>query len=159
MGQKKKVSLASVMSLKSKILILDEPTANLDPKSKDEIITLINKLNKEGITIITATHDLSLLSKIADRVYVLNKKIIAKGQPREIFKNNSLLLENNLDAPDIYKLFIILEKMNFLIDKIPLNIQEACIELLKNIKYKFGEIRLYYNKNIINYIKNLFNNK
>ena len=100
-GQKKKVALASILSLDPDIIILDEPTANLDPKSKKDIINIINFLNKKGKTIISSTHDMSILSEISNIVYIINKEIISYGTPYEILKEKNLLEKHNLETPDI----------------------------------------------------------
>ncbi len=72
-GEKKKAALAAVMSMEPRILVLDEPTANLDPKSRAELIEIVNGLNeREGITVIMATHDVNAVPALADRVLVLN---------------------------------------------------------------------------------------
>lgn len=159
-GQKKKVAFASILSLNPEILVLDEPTANLDPKSKNEIIDLINLLNKRGTTIITSTHDLGILSEISNTVYILNKKIIAFGTPLEILKKNELLLKNNLETPDIYQLFSLFQQMDFVVDKLPLNLKDALLEILKKItKQVDGVIKLHYNNSIISLIYNLLSKK
>jgi cobalt/nickel transport system ATP-binding protein len=109
-GQKKRAALATVLAMKPKILVLDEPTANLDPKNQSVIINLINELNRDyGITTIVATHDVNAVSQLADRVFVLNKSIVAGGTPHEIFSDNTMLKENNLEAPEVYKVFKLLE--------------------------------------------------
>ena len=109
-GQKKRAALATVLAMKPKILVLDEPTANLDPKNRASIISLINELNRDlGITTIVAMHDVNAVSELADRVFVLNKTIVAGGSPHEVFSDNNMLKENNLEAPEVYKLFRILE--------------------------------------------------
>lgn len=133
MGQKKKVALASVLSLKPNILVLDEPTANLDPKSRNDIIEIIQKLNKEGITTIVSTHDINLLSKMADRIYILNRKILKEGTPQEIFEDEKFLSENNLEAPEIYMFFKETEKFGMKWPKYPLSIEEALV-MVQEIK-------------------------
>lgn len=132
MGQKKKVALASVLSLRPKILILDEPTANLDPKSKKDIMNIIKRLNDKGITTIISTHDINLLPNLADKIYLLNKRILKVGTPEEVFEEEDLLNKNNLEAPEIYKLFKEIKKLNLGIEyeKIPVTFDEA-IEIVK----------------------------
>ncbi|MEA1985544.1 MAG: ABC transporter ATP-binding protein, partial [Euryarchaeota archaeon] len=80
-GQKKRAALAAVLSMEPDILILDEPTANLDPKSRADLMQIIDRLNREGITTIIATHDVNALPELAERVYVLNQEIVAEGSP------------------------------------------------------------------------------
>ncbi len=143
LGQKKKVVLASIISMKPKILVLDEPTANLDPKSKRDVLEIVNKLNAEGMTIIISTHDVNLLSELADKVYVLNKKIIETGTPRDIFSNPNLLEENNLEASDIFKFFQLLTSIGFDCEELPLSFDEAVDEIFKQIEEGGGHIHLH----------------
>ncbi|MFA5867273.1 MAG: ABC transporter ATP-binding protein [Actinomycetota bacterium] len=97
-GEKKKVAVASVLSCRPEILLLDEPTAGLDPKTQAWIVDTIVDLNKEGKTIITATHDLAIVPEIADRVYVLgdNHSIVAEGAPSTVLQDGQLMLKANL---------------------------------------------------------------
>ncbi len=97
-GEKRKVALASVLILKPRVLILDEPTAGLDPKTARQIVDLITEGHMQGNTIITATHDLHIVEEIADVVYVLgeDKRIVRSGAPCEILSDADFLQENNL---------------------------------------------------------------
>jgi cobalt/nickel transport system ATP-binding protein len=97
-GEKRKVSIASVLVIDPEVLILDEPTAGLDPLTTRHIIDLLIKANISGKTIITATHDLHIVEEISDVVYVFSqgKKIIRSGNPDEILNNTQLLQDNNL---------------------------------------------------------------
>lgn len=97
-GEKRKVSLASVLVIDPEVLILDEPTAGLDPLTTRHIIDLLMKANMSGKTIITATHDLHIVEEISDVVYVFSqgKKIIKSGRSDEILNNTQLLQDNNL---------------------------------------------------------------
>ena len=97
-GEKKKVTLASILALDPEIWLMDEPTSSLDPKTQGWIIDFILELTERGKTVITATHDLEIPYVAASSCYVLgeNHKIVAQGLPREILENRSLLLEANL---------------------------------------------------------------
>lgn len=97
-GEKKKVALASVLVLEPQVLLLDEPTANLDPRTQSSLLELLIKLNQEGSTIVTATHHLDIVEVIADWVYVLGEdhRLIGQGQPSEVLSRRDLLLESNL---------------------------------------------------------------
>lgn len=143
LGQKKKVVLASIISMKPKVLVLDEPTANLDPKSKRDVLEIVNRLNADGMTIIISTHDVNMLSELADKVYVLNKRIIETGTPRDIFSNPNLLEENNLEASDIFKLFRLLASIGFDCEELPLSFDEAVNEILKQMEESGGHIHLH----------------
>lgn len=96
-GEKKRVALASVLVLDPEVLLLDEPTATLDPKSQSQLIDLIQQWKGTAKTVITATHQLEITEDIADRVLVLEAgNIIAEGTPSEILSNRDLLLRANL---------------------------------------------------------------
>ncbi len=97
-GEKKKVALASVLSLNPDVLLLDEPTGGLDPRTQVWLADLLNELHSLGKTIIAATHDLSILEDIADRAVVLDEghAIAADGPPAGILSDLDLLLKANL---------------------------------------------------------------
>jgi cobalt/nickel transport system ATP-binding protein len=96
-GEKKRVALASVLVIDPAVLLLDEPTAALDPRSQSEIIDLMVEWGGGSKSVITATHDLSDLADIADRCFVLdNGKLAAEGAPSEILDNSELLRRTNL---------------------------------------------------------------
>jgi cobalt/nickel transport system ATP-binding protein len=125
-GQKKRAALAAVLSMEPRILVFDEPTANLDPKSRAVFIRLINDLNKKkGITTIVASHDVNAVPEVADRVVILNRTVVADGTASEIFGDTHLLEENNLDVPEICKIFGILGLYGCTCDVPPLTIADA----------------------------------
>jgi len=96
-GEKKRVALASVLVLDPEVLLLDEPTATLDPKSQSQVVDLIQQWKGTTKTVVTATHQLEIVEDIADRIVVLEAgRIIAAGTPREILSNTELLLRANL---------------------------------------------------------------
>ena len=97
-GEKKKVAIASVLSINPEVLILDEPTNGLDPRTQRWLINLLVELNKAGKTIIMCTHNLDIAYEIADRIIVFNEEhnIVAEGSPRDILSNKELLLSVNL---------------------------------------------------------------
>ncbi len=96
-GEKKKVSIASVLSMQPKVLVLDEPSSNLDPRSRRDLINLLNKFN---ITKIIATHDLKLVSDVCSRSIILDRgRIVADGTTKELLSNKSLLESHFLELP------------------------------------------------------------
>lgn len=97
-GEKKKVAIASVLSINPEVLILDEPTNGLDPRTQMWLVEVLGSLHRAGKTVITATHNLDIVGDIADRVVVLNENhvIEAEGKPGEILANRELLLRVNL---------------------------------------------------------------
>jgi cobalt/nickel transport system ATP-binding protein len=96
-GEKKRVALASVLVLDPEVLLLDEPTATLDPRSQSQVIDLIQEWKGSSKTVIAATHQLEIVEDIADRVVLLEEgKLAAAGTPVEILSNHELLLRANL---------------------------------------------------------------
>jgi len=96
-GEKKRVALASVIVLDPDVLLLDEPTSTLDPRSQSQIIDLIQEWKSAAKTVITATHQLEIVEDIAGRIVVLEEgKVAASGTPAEILSNHELLLRANL---------------------------------------------------------------
>ena len=133
-GQQKRVCIAGVLAMKPKILILDEPTAGLDPKGELNLMHLLNKLNKENkITIIMATHMIDLLPLFIDRIYVLNKgRIFKEGTPLEVFSDPAMIKEVHLRLPYITHFIEELRKKDGLIlNGLPLTIGEARRKLVE----------------------------
>ena len=96
-GEKKRVALASVLVLDPEVLLLDEPTATLDPKSQSQVVDLMQEWKGTSKTVITATHQLEIVEDIAERVLVLEAGVvIADGTPADILSNSDLLLRANL---------------------------------------------------------------
>ena len=96
-GEKKRVALASVIVLDPDVLLLDEPTATLDPRSQSQVVDLIQEWKGSSKTVITATHQLEIVEDIADRVFVLQEgRVASSGMPTEILSNHELLLRANL---------------------------------------------------------------
>ncbi|MFH1484672.1 MAG: ABC transporter ATP-binding protein [Chloroflexota bacterium] len=104
-GEKKKVALASVLSLDLEVLLLDEPTASLDPRSQAHLVDLIGELHQAGKTIVTATQDLDIVEEIADRAYILNEKneLAAEGGVAEILASREILLDANLVHEHVHR--------------------------------------------------------
>ncbi|PJI10032.1 MULTISPECIES: energy-coupling factor ABC transporter ATP-binding protein [Clostridium] len=111
-GEKKRVALASVLAMKPKVLVLDEPTAALDPRGVSQIVKLLNYINsKLHITLIFATHDVDIVPLLADRIYLLNKgEIVLSGTTKEVFSNKKVIRDIGLRLPRIAHLAEILEK-------------------------------------------------
>ncbi len=97
-GEKKKVALASLLALDPEVWLLDEPTANLDPRTQDWVIEFILSLTAKGKTLIVAIHELEVAKVIADQAYILGEdhRLAAQGDPQEILQDESLLLRANL---------------------------------------------------------------
>ena len=103
-GQKRRVAIAGIIALNPKILILDEPTAGLDPQGEKEIMELFNKIHKNGTTIIMVTHNMDNVLKYSNRVIVMDKgQIVCDKTPLDLFKENDLYQKFNIDEPLVIK--------------------------------------------------------
>ena len=125
-GQKQRIAIAGIIAMEPECLVLDEPTAMLDPKGRREIISTLLKLNKEkGITVILITHYMEEAEN-ADRVVVMNDgEIISNGRPRDIFKNVELLKSVGLDVPQTTELLYELQKNGFEVTTNVISIKET----------------------------------
>jgi energy-coupling factor transport system ATP-binding protein len=105
-GQKRRVAIASVLSMRPKVLILDEPTAGLDPRAKKTLLNEIVQMHKQmGITVILVSHSMEEIASIADRIIVLhNGKIKYDDTPDRVFSNISVLEKMGLDVPEVTRL-------------------------------------------------------
>ncbi|MBQ8531899.1 MAG: energy-coupling factor transporter ATPase [Clostridia bacterium] len=129
-GQKQRIAIAGIIAMQPLCLVLDEPTAMLDPKGRAEIVSTLIKLNHEkGITVILITHYMEEAEK-ADRVVVMNDgEIISDGAPSEIFKNVEQLKAVGLDVPQTTELLYNLQKNGFSVSTNVISIKEAACEI------------------------------
>lgn len=103
-GQKRRVAMCGILAMNPDILILDEPTAGLDPRGAAKSLNLINKLREQGKTIILATHDMEIVLKYCDRVILLiDGEIKADGRPIDVFTDKNLLAESKIEQPRVLK--------------------------------------------------------
>ena len=126
-GEKKRVSIADIIAMKSEIIIFDEPTAALDPLNSIMLEEVLLKLGDEGKTMLISTHDVDFTYRWAERVLVFNDgKIIADGSPLEIFQNKEILKKANLKQPTMLEVYESLVETGLLKDKkdYPKSIQE-----------------------------------
>ena len=136
-GQKRRVAIAGVIAMNPEVLILDEPTAGLDPGGRDEIFELITNLHENNnMTIILSSHSMDDMAKLAKNIIVMNNgKIEFMGSPREVFNSNvDRLKEIGLDVPQVLELAIKLREKGFNIREDILTIEEAKEEILKAVK-------------------------
>ncbi len=133
-GQKQRLAIASVLAMKPEIIVLDEPTAQLDPMGKEQVLSLITLLNKEqGITIILVEHNAEYMLSFADRVIVMDQgKIVLEGKPRDIFEEAEMLSRLGIRLPASIKIGTELKKRGIL-KKVALTEKE----LIKTLKNQF----------------------
>lgn len=132
-GQKRRVAIAGVVAMEPEVLILDEPTAGLDPKGRDEILGKIKDLHKEyNMTIILVSHSMEDVAKLATRVLVMHKgKCILDGEPSKVFNEVDTLESVGLAAPQVTYLMKKLKEKGFNISENIFTIDQAKKELLK----------------------------
>ena len=126
-GQKKRVAIAGILAMKPEVMVLDEPTAGLDPQGVENLTKLLKELNEEGYTIIISTHDVDLVPTYAKKVFVMvDGLLIAEGTPKEIFSQPDILEQANLKIPLVTDLFKQLEAEGVdMHGDYPLNVDEA----------------------------------
>ena len=132
-GQKQRVAIAGIIAMKPDCIVLDEPTAMLDPKGRQEVLDTILKLNREnGITIVMITHYMEE-AVLADKVYVVdNGRMLTSGTPREVFSQVELLKKHRLDVPQATELCHKLRACGVEIKELPLT-EEECTSMLKEV--------------------------
>ncbi len=132
-GQKQRVAIAGIIAMKPDCIVLDEPTAMLDPKGRQEVLDTIIKLNREnGITIVMITHYMEE-AVLADKVYVVdNGRMLTSGTPREVFSQVELLKKHRLDVPQATELCHKLRACGVEIKELPLT-EEECTSMLKEV--------------------------
>ena len=135
-GQKQRVAIAGIIAMKPDCIVLDEPTAMLDPKGRQEVLDTILKLNREnGITVVMITHYMEE-AVLADRVFVIdNGKMLISGTPQEVFSQVELMKKHRLDVPQATELCHKLRACGVEIAELPLT-GDACTSLLKEVLRK-----------------------
>lgn len=132
-GQKQRIAIAGILAMQPECIVLDEPTAMLDPSGRDEVLSTLIKLNRESnITIVLITHYMDE-AVLADRVIVMDAgKILTEGKPDEVFSQVELLKKHRLDVPQATELIYKLRGCGVNFDKFPLT-DEECIKMLEEV--------------------------
>lgn len=130
-GQKRRAAIAGVLAMKPKILILDEPTAGLDPQGRKDILNLISKLQKEqGITVILVSHSMEDVAEYVDRIMVINKgSIELDGTPKEVFAHEDKLTECGLSVPKVTGAMLLLRRNGIPVRTDVITVDEAVEEI------------------------------
>lgn len=141
-GQKRRVAIAGVLAMKPEVLILDEPTAGLDPKGRDEILDQVAQMHKElNMTIILVSHSMEDVAKYVERIIVMNRGgIMFDGKPREVFRHYRELEEVGLAAPQVTYLMHELRKKGIFVDEEATTLEEAKASILNCFRKKHGDI-------------------
>lgn len=132
-GQKQRVAIAGILAILPQCIVLDEPTAMLDPNGREEVLSTLIKLNREkNMTVVLITHYMDE-AVLADRVVVMDSgKILTQGTPNEVFSQVELLKKHRLDVPQSAELAYKLRGCGVKLDKIPLN-NDECIKMLEEV--------------------------
>lgn len=132
-GQKRRVAIAGVLAMKPRVLILDEPTAGLDPKGRDEILDLVAKIHKENnITVVLVSHSMEDVANYVERILVMDKgKLMLDGAPKDVFAHFKELEEMGLAAPKVTYIMQKLKEEGILVPTDAITIEDAVEDILK----------------------------
>lgn len=110
-GQQKRVAIAGIVAMRPEIMILDEPTAGLDPNGVDQVLNILKKLNSEGMSVVISSHDIEMVSEFINKIYVINNgEITNYGSITNVFSNHKLLKEAYLRPPKTSEILHKLQK-------------------------------------------------
>jgi len=138
-GQMRRVAIAGVLAMEPEVLVLDEPTAGLDPRGRKEIMDMFYRLHKErNLTTILVTHSMEDAAIYADKIVIMNKgNVYKEGTPEVIFSNSEDLVEIGLNVPDIVRFQQKLETLlGYKLDRVHLNMETFIMELSDHLKKK-----------------------
>lgn len=132
-GQKRRVAIAGVLAMEPEVLILDEPTAGLDPKGRDEILDKVRELHEDRkCTVIVVSHSMDDMANLAERLLVMSRgKVVLDGAPRSVFGHDAHLEQIGLGVPQVRKLVVELAKRGLSIDPLTLTPEEATANIAK----------------------------
>jgi len=135
-GQKRRGAIAGVLAMRPKILILDEPTAGLDPKGRDSILHQIRQLHRQtGLTVILVSHSMEDVAEYVDRVIAMNDgRIVLDGTPRQVFSQRDTLLSIGLAVPQITELAYQLRARGFALPEVVITLEEALPLIEKELR-------------------------
>ncbi|HFU1090767.1 TPA: energy-coupling factor transporter ATPase [Streptococcus suis] len=124
-GQMRRVAIAGILAMEPSVLVLDEPTAGLDPAGRQELMDIFKKLHANGMTIVLVTHLMDDVANYADFVYIMEKgKLVRSGKPIDVFQEVDFLESIQLGVPKITKLAANLERRGFVFERLPITIEE-----------------------------------
>ena len=124
-GQMRRVAIAGILAIEPEILVLDEPTAGLDPAGRKELMVLFETLHKNGMTLVLVTHTMDDVANFADTVFALEAgKLVLNGSPREVFQQVEYLQKLQLGVPQITNFALQLKRRGLPLDRLPIKIEE-----------------------------------
>ena len=131
-GQQKRIAIAGIIAMKPELMILDEPTAGLDPDGVEKVLNIMNQLNEEGMTLIISSHDIDMISKYADKIFVLyNGEIIESGNKNKIFSDMELLKKPHLRTPITTEILYNLKESGLNVNTEKISVKDTCAEIIK----------------------------
>lgn len=131
-GQQKRIAIAGIIAMKPELMILDEPTAGLDPDGVEKVLNIMNQLNKEGMTLIISSHDIDMISRYADKIFVLyNGEIIESGNKNKIFSDMELLKKAHLRTPITTEILYNLKESGLNVNTEKISVKDTCAEIIK----------------------------
>lgn len=131
-GQQKRIAIAGIIAMKPELMILDEPTAGLDPDGVEKVLNIMNQLNEEGMTLIISSHDIDMISKYADKIFVLyNGEIIESGNKNKIFSDMELLKKAHLRTPITTEILYNLKESGLNVNTEQISVKDTCAEIIK----------------------------
>lgn len=131
-GQQKRIAIAGIIAMKPELMILDEPTAGLDPDGVEKVLNIMNQLNEEGMTLIISSHDIDMISKYADKIFVLyNGEIIESGNKNKIFSDMELLKKAHLRTPITTEILYNLKELGLNVNTEKISVKDTCAEIIK----------------------------
>lgn len=131
-GQQKRIAIAGIIAMKPELMILDEPTAGLDPDGVEKVLNIMNQLNEEGMTLIISSHDIDMISKYADKIFVLyNGEIIESGNKNKIFSDMKLLKKAHLRTPITTEILYNLKESGLNVNTEKISVKDTYAEIIK----------------------------
>lgn len=131
-GQQKRIAIAGIIAMKPELMILDEPTAGLDPDGVEKVLNIMNQLNEEGMTLIISSHDIDMISKYANKIFVLyNGEIIESGNKNKIFSDMELLKKAHLRTPITTEILYNLKESGLNVNTEKISVKDTCAEIIK----------------------------
>jgi cobalt/nickel transport system ATP-binding protein len=143
-GEKKRVAIAGILAMEPEVIVLDEPTSNLDPRGSEEVMSILNRLNSEmETTIVISSHSMDLVARWAEKAFVMHEgRILGAGEPRELFKDKELLDRASLRVPTIVKVYREMEARGITPRsnpvRVPLSVPEFAGELEDKIPVRYA---------------------
>ena len=131
-GQQKRVSIAGIIAMNPELMIIDEPTAGLDPQGVDQVLTILNHLNENGMTLLVSSHNVELITEFANKIFIVHDgEIINEGSTNDVFSNHEILKKAHLRPPKASEILHKLQKEGLNVQPNKLTTQEACDEIIK----------------------------